>query len=273
MPFTIRDIPATMRLRGMTVGAAMMDRWFSGDAWTMTIPEKRGDVSIAAISGDKIDIRLATMRWASGFGRFTSAQHHLLNSWSTPPRLERGVNRLSEQFRAWFLSHPADRTRSFRFGDLGASVATIEATCQMNLDPVPSGVWDPLDDFYAAIGEGSVKLAVTGMVTPQADGKYRLAIDEVGTYLRDTYDFIGSQPLGFWSRYGVQKVLFPPIGIPIDPKTADNDGDWSRGNFYYVSNGSFNEYRQMFGKGRDFFVHSDVERKKLPAPVVVTVAP
>ncbi|UAJ09879.1 DUF6402 family protein [Glacieibacterium megasporae] len=168
---------------------------------------------------------------------------------------------------------PADRTRSFRFGDLGASVATIEATCQMNLDPVPSGVWDPLDDFYAAIGEGSVKLAVTGMVTPQADGKYRLAIDEVGTYLRDTYDFIGSQPLGFWSRYGVQKVLFSPIGIPIDPKTADNDGDWSRGNFYYVSNGSFNEYRQMFGKGRDFFVHSDVERKKLPTPVVVTVAP
>ncbi|WP_369426593.1 DUF6402 family protein [Glacieibacterium megasporae] len=84
----------------------MMDRWFNGDAWTMTIPEKRGEVSIATISGDKIDTRHATMRWASGFGRFTSAQHHLLNSWSTPPRLERGVNRLSEQFRAWFLSTP-----------------------------------------------------------------------------------------------------------------------------------------------------------------------
>lgn len=271
MPFTLRDIPATMRLRKMDVGAAMMDRWFNGDAWSMTIPQKKGDIPITAITGDKIETKLATMKWALQFGRVISAHHHLLNSWANPPHLEKSTDRLQSQFAAWLRTHPEDRARSFRFGDLGAAVVTIETTCQVNREIVQSSLLDPLDDFYAAIGDGLIKLAVTGMVEPQDGGEYKITIDEVGTYLRDTYDFIGDQPLGFWSRYGVEKFLFPPLRIPLDPKTANNDGEWDRGTYYYVNNGSFREYREMTGKGGDFFIHSDVKRQKLTTPVVMTV--
>lgn len=271
MPFTLRDIPTTMRSRGWTVGAAMMDRWFAGDAWAMAPQEKNGDVPITAVTADKIETKLATMRWSLGFARVNGVHHHLVDSWSTPTRLAASQRRLGELLALWIKTHRIASGQPFRFGDLGQPVVVIETSCQINFDVTHSSIWDPLDDFYAAIGVGAIKLAVTGMAEPQ-DGGYKLTIDEIGTYLRDTYDFIGDQQLGYWSRYGVEKFLFPPIRIPLDPKTADNDGDWDRGTFYQVNNGSFREYRTMFGKGRDFFIHSDVLRTKLATPVVVSVA-
>lgn len=270
MPFTLRDIPETMRSKSWTVGAAMMDRWFGGEAWSMSPQEKTGSLPITAITADKIETKLATMRWALTFGRVNSVHHHLLNSWSTPTRLAASQNRIRQLLALWVKTNKVPDGQSFRFGDLGQSVATIETTCQINFDVTRSSMWDPLDDFYAAIGDCSLKLAVTGTATAK-DGGFTLAIDEVGTYLRDTYDFIGDQELGYWSRYGVEKFLFPPIRIPLDPKTADNDGDWDRGNYYQVNNGSFRAYRTLYGEGRDFFIHSDVQRQKLAAPVTVTV--
>ena len=272
MPFTLRDIPATMRLKGWTVGAAMMDRWFAGEAWAMSPQEKNGAVPITAFTGERIETKLVTMQWALSFARINSVHFHLLNSWSTAARLAAAAPTLNKRLSTWLAAHPADAGTTFRFGDLAASVREIETTCQINFDRTSGSIWDPLDDFYAAIGECVIKIAVSGIAAP-ADGGYQLTIDEIGTYLRDTYDFIGDQDLGYWSRYGVEKVLLPLYRIPLDPKTANNDGEWDRGTYYKVDNGSFRQYRTVYGKGRDFFVHSDVRRLKLAHPVVVTVNP
>ncbi|WP_264080700.1 DUF6402 family protein [Paracidovorax avenae] len=63
---------------------------------------------------------------------------------------------------------------------------------------------DPVDDFYGAMGEATLKVAVSGWVTPRGHGKVVIAIDELAFYLRDSYDFnddsLLSQPLGFWGR-------------------------------------------------------------------------
>ena len=101
-----------------------------------------------------------------------------------------------------------------------------------------------------------------------AAGKERRCSDH-RVYRRQDRD----EDLGYWSRYGVEKVLLPLYRIPLDPKTANNDGEWDRGTYYKVDNGSFRQYRTVYGKGRDFFVHSDVRRLKLAQPVVVTVNP
>ncbi len=270
MPFTLRDIPATMRLRKMETGAALMDRWFKGKAWTMSPHEKNGDTPITAITGDKIDDTTIKMKWVLQFGRIAAVHFHLLNSWSSPTRLAASQPRLAQLLQLWTKTNGIAAGAPFRFGDLGQPVRIIETTCQINFDVTTLGVFDALDDFFAAIGRCSLKLAVSGMAQPTAGG-YTLTIDEVGTYLRDTYDFIGDQELGYWSRYGVEKFLFPPIKIPLDPAKADNDGGWDRGTFYEVNNGSFRAYRTEFGQGADFFIHSDVKRATLAQPVVVEV--
>lgn len=259
MGFTIRDIPAVMRAKSWTVGAQLMDRWFARRAAKMTDADKRGDTCWY-----DVETKLVTMTWAQGFPRVMEQQRHLLRAWNT----SRARQLLEYRIRSWpgFSRQPI----SFRFGNLFSTTANIDRTCQINRDIIESNyISDPIDDFYVALGDATMKLAVSGVVARGPRGRMRITIDQVGTYIRDTYDFTDSpwfsQPLGQWRASGVTRSEILAPAIPISSSEAKDDIN----QYYSVSNASFDQYRARYKQGGDFVILSDVVRTRLTRPVVI----
>ncbi len=93
-------------------------------------------------------------------------------TWSasgTPPR---AVSSCWSRLRSWQLANPpcGKPGGSWNFGDLTLPVATVDASFEVNYLSV-GAMTDPLDDFYGAVGRGTLKLAVSGDVTNGTDGR------------------------------------------------------------------------------------------------------
>jgi Family of unknown function (DUF6402) len=110
------------------------------------------------------------------------------------------------------------------------------------------------DDLAAALANFNFRVAVKGIAAAKA-GKIDVIVDEVGIYVKDSYDFINDgsfqlaclcydQPLGSWEE-GVGKV----------------------------SNGTFNNWRTANNKGGDFLVYSDVKTSKINPKDSFSVTP
>lgn len=263
MAFTLADLPAAMRKNGWVVGAQLMERWFARAAREMPRDEK-----IGRIPSPDIETRLVTMRWALGFARFKQAHDELLATWSQGDHLIASAGIIERRVRAWRTRNPPAKAPQ-RFGDLSAATVAVDATCQANYKKVDSSVLGPVDDFYAALGSAQIDLAVSGCIQAHAPGSSRLIVDEVGTYLRDTYDFIGDQRLGSWSPSGLSRLAFLAPDIPIVAEGAVDDPGQE---YWSVSNGSFQEYRRHYHRGGDFVILSNIVRTRLVTPVVVELA-
>lgn len=266
MVFTLTDIPGAMRQEGWPIGAAVMERWFAGAARTMSDAEKKGDRP----PGD-VEARLVTIGWCRNFSRFTMAENKLITTWSTPVRLDRAHPILTRRVREW--RRGLRSAGPFRFGDLHAPAATIDRTCQINVEAIDSPWFGGVDDFYAAIGRGAVKIAVSGMAVPLDDGRVRLTIDQVATYLRDTYDFNGDQMLGSWGPAELSRaaILAPAIQVVRESAKGSASGPLSR-RYWAVGNDSFRAWRNHYHHGSDFIIYSNVALRRLLRPVVVEVA-
>lgn len=262
-PFSLADLPDVMRQNGWTVGARLMERWFSRGACAMTDREKSG-----TDGPSDIDERVVTMAWALRFPRVVEAHNHLIATWASGERGPRSASEVATKFKAWRASNALHPGAPFRFGDLSRPASEIDGTCQINRDVIESSIFGAVDDFYAAIGKGTLKLAVSGLATPLIEGKWRLTIDQIGTYLRDTYDFNGDQSLGSWSRTGFAR--FAPFAktMPIDPQLAPADAD---NGYYAVTNASFRGFREYIHRGGDFVIFSDVHRMRLVKPIVMEI--
>lgn len=270
MVYTITDIPASMRSYGWAVAANLMARWFAAKSRVMLEDEKFGRVP-----AKDWDDRIVTMAWAMRYGRARVARDRLLATWSQPQRLAPARPFLERRVRDWQASARTKAGAEFRFGDLGLPTAQVDARSQMNYERVSSNPLASIDGFYAAIGTGSIKIAVSGLAQPGAGakkGRMRLSIDEVGLYLRDTYEFNQDQMLGQWGRRGVERigVLAPSIPIAQDDVTTVLGWTPAEGQAYFnVNNSDFVRYRKRFGRGGDFVVFSDVDRRRLQTPVVM----
>lgn len=263
MAFTLHDIPAAMRANGWVVGARLMERWFARGARTMSLDEKRGRVP-----SPDVETQIVTMRWAMSFARAARARDELLATWNQGSHLQASIGVIEGRVREWRRNHPPGKA-PLRFGNLAASARQVDTTCQANFKTVTSGIFSSVDDFYAALGNAQVNLAVSGMVEQVAKGRSRLRIDEVATYLRDTYDFNGDQALGSWGPSGIMRTAFLAPAIPVVAEGAEDDPGQA---YWSVSNGSFQEYRRHYHRGGDFVILSDVVRTRLSVPVAIEVA-
>ena len=118
----------------------------------------------------------------------------------------------------------------------------------VNTRPVGS-LFDPLDDMYAALGKFNLRMAVSGYVK----GKCAF-VTSVGVYVRDSYDFVGNQSLGYWNsrtKYAGRNFL---------------KGD-------KVTNESFREHASKTGRGADFLVYSDIKITTLQIAEKVVLSP
>lgn len=62
---------------------------------------------------------------------------------------------------------------------------------------------DTINAWYGVMGNSVLKVCVRGS-TSKINGKNAFIIDELGFYLKDTYDFVDEsntpEPLGIWSK-------------------------------------------------------------------------
>ncbi|GKS93902.1 DUF6402 family protein [Acidovorax sp. SUPP2825] len=265
--FQLDDIPGVMRSRmGWPVAAALMERWFRGAAFEMPDAMKRGNPphQTATLNAVQLDEGTVSMAWARGFARVRTAMATLQAQWASPAGLARLKDRVEKQGGG----RPQP---SWRFGSLGQPAKAVDESCQVNILKV-GRLSDPLDDFYGAMGEATLKVAVSGVVTSKGAGKTAILIDELGFYLRDSYDFNDgdhaflSQPLGFWGYGGVSRI---DLGerVSISEQWANETEAKARGHAYWVQNQDFRAWRGMHGRGGDFIVLSDVHRVRLPFPI------
>ena len=261
MPFTIRDIPAAMRLNGWSVGAALMDRWFVGPQRGMTAGNK---ANLAA--WPDAETRLVTMQWALRFSRVAEARQRLLQTWHLPPRAAPTAAVVVERLRAAGIGGTGKR--AVCFGDLALSSRTLDTRWQVNREVLESSIFAAIDDFYCAMGNALLMLAVAGEAEPLGGGRWRIRIDEVGTYIRDSYDFFGRQMLGAWGPAGISRVA---VLAPVVPIVAEEEHSDGKGRYFSVNNDSFRAYRTHYKRGGDFAIFSDVLRTRLPHPIVFEV--
>jgi len=266
--FKIRDIPAVMRTRmGWPVAAKLMERWFNGAAYKMPTLAKRSldPYRLSQLPSVHLDETSVTMKWALGFERVKNAQETLKNKWNS----HAGIEQLKRRIKNQETAHSGQNI--WRFGNLNNPAKILEDTCQVNF-LVFGKMLDPMDDFYGAMGESQLNLAVSGLVTTEEPGKMSVEIDELGFYLRDCYDFndsdsFVSQPLGCWGFQGVDCWGGARPGVNIGQETANVPPDEAQRRKYIVQNKHFLEWRDKNGHGGDFMVLSDVHRMRLAVPL------
>jgi len=262
--FTLRDVPAAMRREGWPVGAQLMDRWFARSGWKMPDDIKRGLVAPPNFRADRTSVSMA---WAMRVPRFASGQRNLLATWNRDERRQASFDQVAVKLREWIIARKLAGAPRFRFGNLARPVDWIDMHCAINREIVNSPILGWVDDFYAAFGTALVRLAVAGDAVRDGSN-WRVSIDELGTYLRDSYEFNGDQRLGSWGPGGLQRASFLAPMIEVDERKGDASTSQQ---FWRVDNSSFEAYRRLTGTGGDYMIYSDLWRHKLDRPVVVTV--
>ncbi|GKT15286.1 DUF6402 family protein [Acidovorax sp. SUPP2522] len=264
--FQLRDIPSVMRSRlGWPVAAALMERWFNGAPLAMPqeMKESRPPHRLIQLGAERLDENTVSMAWALGFARVQTAMASLQAKWSSPAGIAMLKRRVETENRG--RNH-----QCWRFGNLSQPAKILEDTCQVNY--LAFGQWsDPMDDFYGAMGEAQINVAVSGMVTPQGMGKATIEINELGFYLRDAYDFNDdnsfiSQPLGCWGFNGVECGVRTQWSVPLEEVLVNESPAAVQGYKYIVQNKDFRDWRAKHQRGGDFMVLSDVRRVRLPFP-------
>lgn len=217
----LTEIPYEMRFSGWTEGAKLLETWFERPPAT-------------APSYSKAVTDLIKMDWVLGFQRAKTAYDSMIKDkvWS---------NAAAQKRMAAILAPKPKPTgnQSIPFGDLSQPVEIIDQEW-VNTRSVTNGLaWDGMT---AALGAFALHVAVAGKVSRQSAMYVDVSIEEVGIYVKDSFDFEGDQFLGVW-------------GYRDTP----------------VNNSDFREWRQANHAGGDFRVFSDVKRIKLTPPEAVTV--
>ncbi|ELY7390570.1 hypothetical protein SOJ80_000735 [Cronobacter universalis] len=290
--FKITDIPEVMENMGWVVAARFMRKWFYDPFYEMTMEEKLNKVDMALIDECHIvdDISFEWLCTASE--RVSPVIDDVLESISivrefndTLGKIEGGVKQLSNGLIAMInclykqglvdLKTYSIKNIALDYEELSA--IELDRKSQFNYFSIGSTLWekatDELDDVYGALGSFIVKIAFLNLiVSSDNDGFYRIEINQIGLYVRDTYEFMNDgndQPLGYWGWHGVIKPGL--INELFESEVVSKNGN----DYYRVTNNSFVEYRQKCKKESnmktgDFFVYSTV--KKIPVDVIVHIS-
>lgn len=287
--FCFTDIPPVMDKLQWTQAARVMRKWINGASYVMPDAVKLGQVKASTLSPEKI-LDDVPFEWLfTGSSRVKPIIDELDEQLGSISDYNQLVGRLPnlmtqlsngllllikrlDQLGAVDLENMSLKNANFDFSD--RSAIQLDETTQFNLRTVSTSKWDQatddLDDVYGAMGGFAIKLAATKISTVvQKGAQSTIFIDEVGMYLRDTYDFNnkgGDQFLGYWNYDGVLSSKAASLaGVALSAKTLY----WLGGKYFRVTNNSYNEWREKCGKGGDFLIFSTV--RKLPVKIEIHI--
>jgi hypothetical protein len=120
------------------------------------------------------------------------------------------------------------------------------------------------------LGAFTFRVVVAGTVRPAdrrkpGDGDdvgHQVSINDVGIYIRDSYDFEGDQFLGYWDT---GSTYLRPWGAVDSPQAAKRMKYGKVSLSYFqggerIENADFRKWRMQTGKGGDFLVFSNLKR-------------
>lgn len=277
--FQLSDIPSTMKKMGWSTAAKVMERWFNNPAWVMSRDEKinsSGDLDLQR-TPQQIDTTTVKMAWLLGFQRAEEARKKILEV-LVPPNdvpLWRSSKALGEFEKRLKRGHKFTNERE----KFGYHLDAVKLHHESFLNEIVVGSdEDPLDDLYGALAIFLMQVAAAGYTEPVRDKSgnilsYNIHIEQVGLYIRDTYEFIDdywkpSQPLGLWNFKGVKRdkgeyiwdsIIGSSVALERDYEYVWPGDTLREDKYYRVNNQSFNDYRKKFKKGGDFVIYSDVK--------------
>ena len=219
----VTDIPGIMDNKKWSVGAALMRCWLSLDSRATTIPNET----------------IVKMNWVLGFDRAKTVCDKIFYE-------KQYVNQATRKEIIAMIKRTL-RGAEGSFCLLNRPASQVEAD-YVNTRPV-GNIFDPLDDMLAALGRVNLRMAVSGYVK----GKCAF-VTSVGVYVRDSYDFVDEQSLGYWNS-----------------RTNYAGRNFRKGD--KVSNASFRDYAKKTGKGADFLIYSDIKITTLEKAEKVVLSP
>ncbi|EKY3089509.1 DUF6402 family protein [Cronobacter dublinensis] len=287
--FKITDIPDVMASMGWIIAEKFMRKWFNDSLYEMTREEKIGGKDMATIDKEHVltdldfEWLLKSERVAKIFSNyvlsvsFVKDYHEFLGKKATTSNaLSNGLSVIISRIEQnGFFDRGSATFRECNMDFTSLSAMDLENKSQFNFIRIGSTIWekgtDELDDVYGALGSFIIKAAFTKMRIKSVGHEcYKIIIDELGWYVRDTYDFINDnsdQLLGYWGWEGVKRPNL--INWLKEPPLIECDGN----DYYRVTNDSFVQYRNNIGKKEtppetgDFFVFSTVKK----TPVSITI--
>ena len=223
----VTDIPRIMRNNGWANGAALMEEWF------------RRPSAVAPAYGPPETTIIRMDSWALTFAEARGVYHQLIRdrNWANQP----AQREIATMLRRKGLIGRQRRS----FGNLGWHVP-LQDPDYINFRVVSSST---LNDLTAALARFVFRVCIAGTVEPlTAPTRHRVTITEVGVYIRDSYDFNGSQFLGYWNDRTNRVSTWNPLV-----------GD-------AVRNSDYRAWRTANAMGGDFIVYSDIKRVSLSTP-------
>jgi hypothetical protein len=292
--FKLTDLPAIMDAKQWPVAAILMRKWFAAPAHTMSADEKQGKTDARSYPASLVDTGSVTMAWALSFPRVKQRYEQIFGSsglfGSTPAVYQSPAAR--KELIKKLIKAGKFTVRAEAFGELGASVLEVNERWQFQLHKIGGKEYnaaaygkaaaldvlqgDPgLDDMWGALADSLFKIAAAGMVTPKLkefdDGVqcgvraeyYDVAVQTIGVYLRDTYDFNGEQYLGHWSKSSAPHIRLYTMGASRGSCPSD---------YVEVGNAHFRAHRTATGQGGDLLIFSDVLQTRLKKPFTFRVS-
>ncbi|WP_039046579.1 MULTISPECIES: DUF6402 family protein [Plesiomonas] len=251
--FHLDQIPDAMDKMGWKVAPQLMRHWFSitpAFKFTKDIKDKfiTGDARL--IPEDRVNDTIVKMAWALPY--IQGKLQEKMKAWNSTAGIKLLRQRLIRAGYSANMRIPLGMSDSAR---------VLDATAQVNTIGV-GGLLDTIDDWYGAIGNASLKFAVSGY-SGAHHGRPAFFVDRVGVYLKDTYDFVDegkyiSEPLGVWSKNGVltkagTTAYLASYGSALFGILAR---EWS--GFVPIYNSDFRNWQDKHNAGGDFIVFSDV---------------
>ena len=237
MATTVDQIPGIMRAKGWTKAAALMERWFSlpATAYPDYAPPDTGTI---------------TWGWVLGFPEPRRVYDAAVNDAIWVNRAAAGV--IGDKLRRDGLLTAGGSS----FDWTGGTIQTLDANSTQFAKV--SGGWSP-DALSAALANFVFKFNVAGRVEPDPrtghagrndatrGGRWKVTVETVKIYLRDSYDFHDApgedQPLGYWDA------------------GDDSVSAWNAFSGTKITNGSFRAWRTANNQGGDFLIYTSTVRR------------
>ncbi|ASA55633.1 hypothetical protein BSQ33_07935 [Vibrio gazogenes] len=254
--FTVLDIPEVMSGKlNWPKSATVMNLWFQLNAREMTPSEKAGVVKPVDFPKEYINKTLFPWTWLTQYPQVKEALSEMNSLLDTS-------NAKREQ-RKHLVKYIKDKQQEIVFPyqlDNGSDPVVLHSFWQFQLKGIGYD-FGQVDDLYGSLGNFAIYAAITKALIKKVDEKhYQATVTEVGIYMRDTFDFIGSQYLGHWNFEGLG--LNPLGGLANRFNFEWQLPGWNPklGMAEAFGNHDFNQYRDKHSKGGDLLLFSDVKR-------------
>lgn len=257
----VRYIPQVMRAQNTPweIAAQCQERWFNGDA-------NEEPWKISPI------LNFVTMDWLLSFSRIQDFYNdNIMKKWNTENAIKSLKAQIKLQTKYLGLKLPDNIGEIRTFGTseetlkkypdisqpkMGGSkdieiMPVFERFYYQNIEYkisiVPPEI---LDDLFGAFGSFQFRIIAFGSITKIRNNYYKVQINKIGIYLKDSFDFITKgEYLGDWSIVDNDILRNPMFLTPKE--------------YFAITNDSYKAYRIDYNKGMDFNVYSDIKYEKV----------